>query len=247
MKSTITRQIALDTETTGINKLGCHFEGHRIIEIGAVEVINRRVTGRQYHAYVKPDRMVDPAAYRVHGISDEFLADKPPFDQIADKFLDFIYGSELIIHNAAFDIGFMDYEFELVQRAIPKIETFCKITDSLAMARRLFPGKRNTLDNLCSRYKIDNNKRGLHGALIDAKLLAEVYLAMTGGQTSMTFQMKGDTHLTHSTLELQRCVRQNLTMPVVYASDTELAAHESYLDIVAQKSAICLWRTLDMK
>lgn len=242
MISTPTRQIVLDTETTGMNKLGVHYEGHRIIEIGAVEVINRRPTGRHYHVYVKPDRLVDPEAYGVHGISDEFLADKPTFDQIAEEFIDFIRGGELVIHNAAFDIGFMDHEFRLLQRGIPKTDTFCTITDSLLMARRLFPGKRNNLDALCNRYEIDNSKRTLHGALLDAEILAEVYLAMTGGQTSMAFQMEGDTHQTDSAQDIQRIIRPTTTMKVVYASDEEVQAHEARLDLVAKKGGSCLWR-----
>lgn len=244
MISTIpTRQIVLDTETTGMNKLGVHYEGHRIIEIGAVEVINRRLTGRHYHVYVKPDRLVDPEAYCVHGISDEFLADKPPFNQIADEFLDFIHGGELVIHNAAFDIGFMDHEFRMMQRGVPKTDTFCTITDSLLMARRLFPGKRNNLDALCGRYEIDNSKRTLHGALLDAEILAEVYLAMTGGQTSMAFQMEGDTQQSGSAQAIQRIVRPVTAMKVVYASDEEVMAHETRLDLVANKGGSCLWRT----
>ncbi|WP_422526877.1 DNA polymerase III subunit epsilon [Serratia fonticola] len=242
MISTPTRQIVLDTETTGMNKLGVHYEGHRIIEIGAVEVINRRLTGRHFHVYVKPDRLVDPEAYCVHGISDEFLADKPTFDQIAAEFIDFIRGGELVIHNAAFDIGFMDHEFRMLQRDIPKTETFCTITDSLLMARRLFPGKRNNLDALCNRYEIDNTKRTLHGALLDAEILAEVYLAMTGGQTSMAFQMEGDTQQTDSAQDIQRIQRPATAMKVIYASDAELQAHESRLDLVQKKGGSCLWR-----
>ncbi|AYM93695.1 DNA polymerase III subunit epsilon [Serratia sp. T13T92] len=242
MISTPTRQIVLDTETTGMNKLGVHYEGHRIIEIGAVEVINRRLTGRHFHVYVKPDRLVDPEAYGVHGISDEFLADKPTFDQIAAEFIDFIRGGELVIHNAAFDIGFMDHEFRMLQRDIPKTDTFCTITDSLLMARRLFPGKRNNLDALCNRYEIDNTKRTLHGALLDAEILAEVYLAMTGGQTSMAFQMEGDTQQTDSAQDIQRIQRPATAMKVIYASDAELQAHESRLDLVQKKGGSCLWR-----
>ncbi|CAI2108792.1 DNA polymerase III subunit epsilon [Serratia fonticola] len=242
MISTPTRQIVLDTETTGMNKLGVHYEGHRIIEIGAVEVINRRLTGRHFHVYIKPDRLVDPEAYGVHGISDEFLADKPTFDQIAAEFIDFIRGGELVIHNAAFDIGFMDHEFRMLQRDIPKTETFCTITDSLLMARRLFPGKRNNLDALCNRYEIDNTKRTLHGALLDAEILAEVYLAMTGGQTSMAFQMEGDTQQTDSAQDIQRIQRPATAMKVIYASDAELQAHESRLDLVQKKGGSCLWR-----
>ncbi|MGF6190251.1 DNA polymerase III subunit epsilon [Serratia sp. 2723] len=242
MISTPTRQIVLDTETTGMNKLGVHYEGHRIIEIGAVEVINRRLTGRHFHVYVKPDRLVDPEAYGVHGISDEFLADKPTFDQIAAEFIDFIRGGELVIHNAAFDIGFMDHEFRMLQRDIPKTDTFCTITDSLLMARRLFPGKRNNLDALCNRYEIDNTKRTLHGALLDAEILAEVYLAMTGGQTSMAFQMEGDTQQTDSAQDIQRIQRPATAMKVIYASDAELQAHETRLDLVQKKGGSCLWR-----
>ena len=169
MSTPITRQIVLDTETTGMNKLGVHYEGHNIIEIGAVEVINRRLTGRNFHVYIKPERLVDPEAFEVHGISDEFLEDCPSFAEIADEFLAYIRGAELIIHNASFDIGFMDYEFQKLNRDIPLTETFCQITDSLAMARELFPGKRNNLDALCDRYLIDNSKRTLHGALLDAE------------------------------------------------------------------------------
>nr|WP_235186726.1 DNA polymerase III subunit epsilon [Serratia sp. DD3] len=226
-----------------MNKLGVHYEGHRIIEIGAVEVINRRLTGRHYHVYVKPDRLVDPEAYMVHGISDEFLADKPTFDQIAEEFVDFIRGGELVIHNASFDIGFMDHEFRMLQRDMPKTETFCTITDSLLMARRLFPGKRNNLDALCSRYEIDNSKRMLHGALLDAEILAEVYLAMTGGQTSMAFQMEGDSQQIETAQDIQRVTRPTTAMKVIYASAEEIADHEARLDLVAKKGGSCLWRT----
>lgn len=159
MSTAITRQIVLDTETTGMNQIGAHYEGHKIIEIGAVEVVNRRLTGNNFHVYLKPDRLVDPEAFGVHGIADEFLLDKPTFADVADEFLEYIKGAELVIHNASFDIGFMDYEFSKLNRDIPKTNTFCKVTDSLALARRMFPGKRNSLDALCSRYEIDNTKR----------------------------------------------------------------------------------------
>ena len=172
MSTPITRQIVLDTETTGMNQIGAHYEGHCIIEIGAVEVINRRLTGNNFHVYIKPDRLVDPDAFMVHGIADEFLRDKPVFGDVVDDFIEYIRGAELIIHNASFDIGFMDYEFAKLNRGIPKTDTFCKVTDSLALARRLFPGKRNSLDALCSRYEIDNSKRTLHGALLDSQILA---------------------------------------------------------------------------
>ncbi|MEI7187997.1 DNA polymerase III subunit epsilon [Dickeya dianthicola] len=243
MSTVITRQIVLDTETTGMNKLGIHYEGHKIIEIGAVEVINRRLTGRHFHVYLKPDRLVDPEAYNIHGISDEFLADKPTYGDVVDEFLDFIRGAELVIHNAAFDIGFMDYEFRLLRRDIPKTETFCTITDSLLMARRLFPGKRNNLDALCDRYQIDNSKRTLHGALLDAEILAEVYLAMTGGQTSLAFSMEGDIQQQAAQAEtIQRISRPASALAVLYASDEELVAHEQRLDLIMKKGGSCLWR-----
>lgn len=243
MSTAITRQIVLDTETTGMNRLGVHYEGHKIIEIGAVEVINRRLTGRHYHVYIKPDRLVDPEAFMVHGISDEFLQDKPAYAEIAEEFIEFISGAELVIHNATFDIGFMDYEFRMLNRDIPKTETFCKITDSLMVARKLFPGKRNSLDALCDRYQIDNSKRTLHGALLDAEILADVYLAMTGGQTSLAFAMESDTQQVSTESEsVQRIARQASTLPIIYASPDELAAHETRLDLIAKKWGSCLWR-----
>ncbi|MCO7264385.1 DNA polymerase III subunit epsilon [Dickeya zeae] len=243
MSTAITRQIVLDTETTGMNKLGVHYEGHKIIEIGAVEVVNRRLTGRHFHVYLRPDRLVDPEAYNIHGISDEFLADKPAYAEVADDFLDFIRGAELVIHNASFDIGFMDYEFRLLGRDIPKTETFCTITDSLLMARRLFPGKRNNLDALCDRYLIDNSKRTLHGALLDAEILAEVYLSMTGGQTSLAFSMEGESQQQTVQAEtIQRISRPASALTVLYASDDELVAHEQRLDLIMKKGGSCLWR-----
>ncbi|TNV17274.1 DNA polymerase III subunit epsilon [Buttiauxella sp. B2] len=242
MSTAITRQIVLDTETTGMNQIGAHYEGHRIIEIGAVEVINRRLTGNNFHVYLKPDRLVDPEAFGVHGIADEFLADKPTFDQVADSFMDYIRGAELVIHNASFDIGFMDYEFSKLKRDIPKTNTFCKITDSLALARKMFPGKRNSLDALCSRYEIDNSKRTLHGALLDAQILSDVYLMMTGGQTSLKFAMEGDIQQRAGDNGIQRVVRHCSGVRVIRASDVELEAHESRLDLVEKKGGSCLWR-----
>ena len=243
MSTAITRQIVLDTETTGMNQIGAHYEGHRIIEIGAVEVINRRLTGNNFHVYIKPDRLVDPEAFGVHGISDEFLLYQPTFAEIVDDFLEYIRGAELVIHNASFDIGFMDYEFGMLSRDIPKTNTFCKVTDSLALARKMFPGKRNSLDALCSRYEIDNSKRTLHGALLDAQILADVYLTMTGGQTSMTFAMEGETQRSAGDENaIQRVVRRASSLRVIAASDEELMNHESRLDLVQKKGGSCLWR-----
>ncbi|CAB5553925.1 DNA polymerase III subunit epsilon [Providencia hangzhouensis] len=243
MSTVITRQIVLDTETTGMNKLGVHYEGHNIIEIGAVEVINRRLTGRNFHVYIKPDRLVDPEAFEVHGISDEFLQDKPVFAEIADEFLEFIRGAELVIHNAPFDIGFMDYEFRKLNKEIPPTQDFCTITDSLVLARKLFPGKRNNLDALCDRYLIDNSKRTLHGALLDAEILSDVYLAMTGGQTSLSFSMDSESANNEQEYEIQRIERPQTGLRVIFASDEELIAHEARLDIVDKKGGKpCLWR-----
>ncbi len=177
-----TRLVVLDTETTGMNQdIGPHYQGHRIIEIGCVEVVNRRLTGRHYHVYIKPDRLVDEEAIQVHGITDEFLADKPDFREISQEFIEFIRGAELVIHNAPFDIGFMDHEFRLMGLDLAT-EQICTVTDTLVMARQKFPGKRNNLDVLCDRYGIDNSHRTLHGALLDAEILADVYLLMTGGR-----------------------------------------------------------------
>jgi DNA polymerase-3 subunit epsilon len=225
-----------------MNQLGVHYEGHKIIEIGAVEVINRRLTGNNFHVYLKPDRLVDPEAFGVHGIADEFLLDKPTFADVADEFLDYIRGAELVIHNASFDIGFMDYEFSKLNRGIPKTETFCKITDSLALARKMFPGKRNSLDALCSRYEIDNSKRTLHGALLDSQILADVFLLMTGGQTSMAFSMEGDTQQQQDETGIQRVIRQASNLRVVFASEDEVNEHEKRLDLVQKKGGSCLWR-----
>ncbi|GBU13344.1 DNA polymerase III epsilon subunit DnaQ [Enterobacterales bacterium] len=242
MISSPTRQIVLDTETTGMNKLGVHYEGHRIIEIGAVEVINRRLTGRNFHVYLKPDRLVDPEAFGVHGISDEFLADKPTFADIADDFIEYIRGGELVIHNASFDIGFMDYEFGMLGRNIPKTDTFCKVTDTLQMARKLFPGKRNSLDALSDRYLIDNSKRTLHGALLDSEILSEVYLMMTGGQTIMKFSHEGDQKTGADGQGTQRVTRPEAGFKVIRASDQEIIWHEERLDLVVKKGGSCLWR-----
>ncbi|MDY0970704.1 DNA polymerase III subunit epsilon [Siccibacter turicensis] len=242
MSTAITRQIVLDTETTGMNQLGVHYEGHRIIEIGAVEVINRRLTGNNFHVYLKPDRLVDPEAFNVHGIADEFLMDKPQFGDVVDDFIDYIRGAELVIHNASFDIGFMDYEFSKLNRGIPKTETFCKVTDSLALARKMFPGKRNSLDALCSRYEIDNTRRTLHGALLDSQILADVYLAMTGGQTIMSFALESESQQQQGEATIQRVARKASRLRVISATDEELAAHESRLDIVEKKGGSCLWR-----
>ena len=175
----IQRQVLLDTETTGLEASA----GHRIIEIGGVEVVNRRVTGKTFHYYLQPDRPIDPQAIAVHGIKDDFLLGKPRFPDIAAEFLAFVTGAELVIHNAAFDIGFINAELQLWGEFQQPIESLCTVLDTLSLARQRHPGQRNSLDALCKRYNIDNRRRQLHGALLDAEILADVYLAMTGGQT----------------------------------------------------------------
>ncbi|MDF7669789.1 DNA polymerase III subunit epsilon [Orbaceae bacterium ESL0721] len=236
-----TRQIVLDTETTGMNQGGArnHYEGHKIIEIGAVELINRRLTGNHFHVYMNPERPVDEAAFRVHGISDEDLKDKPIFKNIAADFIKFIDGAELIIHNAPFDVGFMDYEF-LLAGVDFKTANHCLVTDTLVMAKRLFPGKRNNLDVLCERYEIDNSHRTLHGALLDAEILAEVYLAMTGGQTSLAFSNDETNRLNGS--KAQKIERVGGKLPIIRASAEELAEHEAILDKIVKKSGGASWR-----
>ncbi len=245
----ITRQIVLDTETTGMNKLGkIHYEGHNIIEIGAVEVINRHLTGRHFHVYIKPTRLVDPEAFKVHGISDEFLQTKPTFSEIADKFLNFIRGSELIIHNAPFDIGFIDYELSKLERDIPPIINFCQITDTLILARKLFPGKRNNLNALSDRYHINNSKRTLHGALLDSEILAEVYMAMTGGQTTLAFSDDSESDSKVYAADIKRIEQKTIELAVIYANKEEIAAHEAKLDLIEKKSRkTSLWRSYNSK
>lgn len=236
------RQIVLDTETTGMNQSGgAHYLGHRVIEIGCVEVINRRLTGRHYHVYIKPDREVDPEAIRVHGITDAFLQDKPEFSAVAPEFIEFIRGSELVIHNASFDVGFLDYEFEKSQIA-DRINQLCSVTDTLAMARGQFPGKRNSLDALCGRFGIDNSHRTLHGALLDAEILADVYLHMTGGQTRLELQSAfSESRNSSSSREINHIHRPG-PLRIIRASEEELAAHEQRLDLVVKKGGSCLWR-----
>jgi DNA polymerase-3 subunit epsilon len=231
------RQIVLDTETTGLEVA----QGHRIIEVAAVEVVNRRLSGRSFHRYVNPDREIDRGAAEVHGLSLEFLRDKPRFADIAAEFLDFLRDGELIIHNAPFDVGFLDHELSLLGR--PGVAQHCAaVTDTLRMARELHPGKRNSLDALCERYAVDNSARTLHGALLDAQLLAEVYLAMTRGQETLVIDLapaggsRGATEFDLSTLSLV----------VVEPTAAELQAHAAQLaDIDKASKGVCLWLQLE--
>jgi DNA polymerase-3 subunit epsilon len=231
------RQIVLDTETTGLEPK----QGHRIIEIGCVEIINRRKTNKHYHQYINPDREIDEGAYNVHGISNEFLADKPRFKQIAQEFINFIRDSELIIHNAAFDVGFLDHELRKLGIKWGKIEHFCTVTDTLTMAREKHPGQKNNLDALCKRYEIDNSKRDLHGALLDAQILLDVYLAMTGGQEALALgSMEEEEAAEQNAIRLNDENRKPL--PIIQPSEEELAAHEKYLEVLREKSGgKCVW------
>lgn len=236
----IVRQVVLDTETTGMNMTGQPQIGHNIIEIGAVEVIDRRLTGRTFHVYIKPPREVDEEAIRVHGITNEFLQDKPVFAEIADDFLAFIKGAELIIHNAPFDVAFMDQEFSYLKNPPPKTAEMCTVTDSLQLARKMYPGKRNNLDALCDRLGIDNSKRVLHGALLDAEILADVFLMMTGGQIALLVDEENTTaqigeEVVKMSYDLSNAV-------VLNASDEELNAHETFLALIEKKSkGNCIW------
>ncbi|WP_456267243.1 DNA polymerase III subunit epsilon [Kushneria sp. AK178] len=244
------RQIVLDTETTGIEIR----DGHRLIEIGGVEVINRRLTGRHYHQYINPERAIDPEAIEVHGITDERVANEPVFADIAHEFWEFVQGAELVIHNAPFDVGFLDHEFAMVNRArgndaLGPLASKCGILDTLKMARDRHPGQRNNLDALCKRYDIDNGRRELHGALLDAEILADVYLAMTGGQTALTLgaEQYGDSSDTGNSgttgFAIRRLAADRAPLRVIAASDEEAQAHQQKLAGLREKGG-CLWDQL---
>ncbi|MCE0556683.1 MULTISPECIES: DNA polymerase III subunit epsilon [unclassified Motilimonas] len=235
------RQVVLDTETTGMNfDAGPHYLNHSIIEIGCVELVNRRLTGRHYHVYIKPDRKIDAEAIGVHGITDAFLRDKPSFSQIAPEFIEFIKGAEIIAHNAPFDVGFMNYEFDKLKTGVGKTEDFCKVTDTLQMAKEIFPGKRNNLDVLCDRYGIDNSHRTLHGALLDAEILADVYLLMTGGQTALNLSQESDSQQQSNQQGIKRLAANRAPLKVLSADADELVAHQERLQLIAKKGT-CLW------
>jgi len=228
------RQVILDTETTGLEWR----QGDRVIEIGCIELISRRPTGRRFHRYLNPQRPIGAGALAVHGLTDEFLADKPKFAEIADELLEFVSGAELIIHNAAFDVGFLDFELSLIDR--PPLASVCAaITDTLKMARELRPGKKNSLDALCAEFGIDNSNRQLHGALLDAELLAEVYLAMTRGQESLMIALDAGGA---AGLDM---TGERPPILVIQPSEEELAEHERVLAEIDQASGgKTLWRTL---
>jgi DNA polymerase-3 subunit epsilon len=233
------RQIVLDTETTGLETS----QGHRIIEIGCVELFNRRLTGRHYHQYIKPEREIDAGAQAVHGISNAMLEDKPVFAQIVDDFLNFVGDAELVIHNAAFDIGFIDYELNRWRPNFGSITGRCNVVDTLLMARAKHPGQKNNLDALCKRYGVDNSQRELHGALLDAEILADVYLLMTGGQTALSLggnQSKEEGGGDQNTIRRLPGTRKPL--PVIAANEQELELHQQKLAAIAKASGDnCVW------
>ena len=232
------RQIVLDTETTGLSTA----DDHRIIEIGCVELINRRLTGETFHQYINPEREIDAGAIEVHGITNESLVDKPLFADIATEFLRFIEGAELIIHNAAFDVGFLNHEFAKLGDAV-RIEDICSVLDTLKLARDKHPGQKNNLDALCKRYGVDNSNRELHGALLDAEILADVYLMMTGGQVSLSLaaeQPEVENHSAENETEVTE--RPRTALKVIEANKTELAAHHAMLEkLQASSDGNCVW------
>lgn len=233
------RQLVLDTETTGLDPK----EGHRIIEIGCIEMVNRRITDRYYHQFLQPDRQIEVAASRVHGITHEFLRDKPRFAKVVTELMAFIQGAELIIHNAPFDVGFINHELQLLQQNWQPLSHYCSITDTLTLARERHPGQKNSLDALCKRYNVDNSNRQLHGALLDARLLAEVYLAMTGGQVSLLSGQ--ETNQINNDDVIKRVRSERLPLKVVIPTSIELQAHEQKLVVIDQMSGgKCLWQAL---
>lgn len=230
------RQIFLDTETTGLSAE----MGDRLVEIGCIEMVNRRLTGRTLHHYLNPGRPCNPEAVRVHGLTDEFLADKPLFGQVADEVLEFLAGADVIIHNAAFDVGFLDAELKLLGRP-PLARHVGQVTDTLLMAREAYPGKANSLDALCKRLEVDNSHRDLHGALLDAGLLAEVYIRMTRGQNALVIDLHeeaGPATVAQVAVDLT-----SLTLPVITASQDEIAAHAALMaDIDKASNGRTIWR-----
>lgn len=234
------RQIVLDTETTGLSTA----DGHRIIEIGCIELVNRRITGRNYHRFLNPDRDIDEGAERVHGISRDDLLDQPRFPDIVEELLQFLSGAELVIHNAEFDVGFLDHELRLMGHERPDIIQHASVLDTLGLAREKHPGQRNSLDALCKRYEVDSSGRDLHGALIDADLLARVYLAMTGGQSTLHLDAEsgdGESVASTSTITARPA---GLKLVVTRPSREELESHEAMLDAL-ERSGCCVWRNSD--
>lgn len=237
------RQLVLDTETTGL-EVGL---GHRIIEIGCVELVNRRLTGRNFHKYINPDREIDDGALEVHGITQEFLSDKPRFADIWDEFNEFLQGDELVIHNAPFDVAFLNHEIGLLNLGLPSIQDQSSVVDSLALAREKHPGQRNSLDALCRRYSIDNSQRVLHGALLDAEILSDVYLLLTGGQGGLfdvAEETKPEDHV-DKVVNVSATDSQSLSgFLEVKASESEVREHEEFLSFIEERNSnASIWRS----
>lgn len=231
------RQIILDTETTGLKPE----EGHRIIEIGCLEMIDRKLTGKSFHHYLNPKRDIEAGATAVHGITNEFLQDKLFFEDIAEEFILFIEDAELIIHNAPFDVGFLNHELSLANQEWKRLEDYCSIVDTLPMARKRHIGQRNSLDALCKRYNVDLSKRDFHGALLDASLLAQVYLAMTGGQGSFFDAAEETSHQTHQHADTKETINtKHKQLFVLAADETEITTHQQYLEAMKKKGQ-CVW------
>ncbi|MGX5913707.1 DNA polymerase III subunit epsilon [Aliidiomarina sp. Khilg15.8] len=237
IESKARRQVVLDTETTGIDPR----QGHRIIEIGCVELIDRKLTGNHYHVYLNPERLVEEEAIQVHGITNEFLEDKPVFAQVVDEFLAFVQDSELVIHNAPFDVGFIDHELARLGSVRGATQDYASVLDTLVMARTLYPGQRASLDALCKRFDIDNSHRELHGALLDAEILADVYLWMTGGQRKLSLANKGDDGKTHDPSAIRRLPADRKPLKVLAATAEEEKAHQQRLEQVIKSGGQSLW------
>lgn len=233
------RRVILDTETTGLEPE----KGHRIIEIGALELVDRRLTGQRFHSYLNPERDIEDGAMEVHGLTLEFLRDKPRFSDVVDELLAFIEGAELVIHNAPFDLGFLDYELSLAGRRDEALAGRARVLDTLELARELHPGQRNNLDALCKRYEVDNSSRTLHGALLDAEILADVYLAMTGGQVDLGLAMEPVGEAVSTPLEGRPA--SQLPLKVIRASEKELALHRQRLKDIEKAGGKCLWLELE--
>lgn len=235
----MTRQVVLDTETTGLEPA----QGHRIVEIGCVELIDRRFSGARFHQYLNPDRDSDEGALEVHGLTREWLADQPRFADVVDDFLAFTDGSELIIHNAPFDLGFLDHELALLDAGHGRVQDRATVLDSLLLAKRLYPGQRVSLDALCKRLGVDNSARELHGALLDAQLLAEVYLTMTGGQVGLSLEGEGSAAGVAEAEPVRRLAPGRAVLPVLKADSAELQRHQARLAEIAERSdSGCLWQ-----
>jgi DNA polymerase-3 subunit epsilon len=233
------RRVILDTETTGLEPE----KGHRIIEIGALELVDRRLTGKRFHSYFNPERDIEDGAMEVHGLTLEFLQDKPRFSDVVDELMAFIEGAELVIHNAPFDLGFLDYELSLAGRRADALAGRAQVLDTLELARELHPGQRNNLDALCKRYEVDNSSRTLHGALLDAEILADVYLAMTGGQVDLGLAMEPVGEMVHAPLEGRPA--SQLPLKVIRASEKELDLHRQRLRDIEEAGGKCLWLELE--